>query len=66
MTQITGQVENISQAVVSGNTIYYFMIDGSVYKADINLHDGLPFVEVGSDISGEVNENNEFRVINLD
>ncbi|WP_051237855.1 hypothetical protein [Lacticigenium naphthae] len=66
LTKITGQVENISQAVVSGNTIYYFMIDGSIYKADITLHDNLPFVEPGNEVEGEVNENNEFRTIILD
>ncbi|MDZ7835561.1 MAG: hypothetical protein U5K84_09910 [Alkalibacterium sp.] len=66
VTEVSGQVENISQAVVSGNTIYYFMIDGSIYKADIELHDGLPFVEEGQVVEGEANENNEFKVIILD
>ena len=64
--EVSGQVENISQAVVSGNTIYYFMIDGSIYKADIELHDGLPFVEEGQVVEGEANEKNEFKVIILD
>lgn len=66
LTFIEGQVENISQAVVSGNTIYYFMIDGSIYKADITLHDSLPFVEEGQAVEGEVNDDNEFRMIILD
>ncbi|WP_423189311.1 hypothetical protein ACO1PF_12095 [Alkalibacterium sp. f15] len=66
LKQISGEVENISQAVVSGNTIYYFMIDGSIYKADITLNDALPFVEEGQVIEGEATEENEFKVIILD
>ena len=65
LLDITGTVENIEQAVVAGDTIYYFMIDGSVFKANIHLHDNLPFVEPGDEIEGQVNESNEFKVINL-
>ncbi|MCC5895542.1 MAG: hypothetical protein JJU16_08800 [Alkalibacterium sp.] len=66
LTLVSGQVDNISQAVVSGNTIYYFMIDGSIYKADVTLDDTLPFVEEGQVVEGEVNDENEFKVIILD
>lgn len=66
LNEVSGQVENISQAVVSGNTIYYFMIDGSIYKADITLDDALPFIEEGQVIEGEANEDNEFKMIILD
>jgi len=65
LREVTGTVENIQQAVVAGDTIYYFLIDGSVYKANINLHDRLPFVETGDEIDGQVNDTNEFKVINL-
>ena len=41
------------------------MIDGSVFKANIHLHDNLPFVEPGDEIEGQVNESNEFKTINL-
>ena len=63
---VQGEVDNISQAVVSGNTIYYFMIDGTIYKADVTLDDALPFVVEGQIIEGEANENNEFKLIILD
>lgn len=65
LTDLTGTVENIEQAVVAGDTIYYFMIDGSVFKANIHLHDNLPFVEAGDEVEGQVNESNEFKMINL-
>lgn len=62
---LSGDVENISQAVVSGNTVYYFMIDGTVYKADISLHDQLPFVEPGTTVEGNINTKNEFKTIDI-
>ncbi len=65
LQEITGTVENIEQAVVAGDTIYYFLIDGSVYKANIHLDDRLPFVEVGDELEGQVNERNDFKVIDL-
>lgn len=65
LREVTGTVENIEQAVVAGDTVYYFLLDGTVYKANINLHDQLPFVEPGDAVEGQVNEMNEFKVINL-
>lgn len=63
LTAVTGAVEEISQAVQSGNTVYYFMINGEIYKADIALSDRLPFVEAGNIIEGEANSSNEFKTI---
>lgn len=63
---ISGIVERVEQAVVSGDTIYYFLIDGLVYKANINLHDELPFIEDGMEIEGETNESYELRSITIE
>lgn len=65
LSVISGQVDDISQAVVAGDTVYFFMIDGSIYKASITLSDQLPFVELGTELEGEVNENNTFRSITI-
>ena len=59
----SGQVSEISQAVVSGDTIYYFMINGEVFKANINLHDDLPFVNEGTAIDGFADEANNIEEI---
>lgn len=59
----SGQVSEISQAVVSGDTIYYFMINGEVFKANINLHDDLPFVNEGTVIDGFADEANNIEEI---
>ncbi|MDO4295937.1 MAG: CvpA family protein [bacterium] len=47
--QIEGVVAAISDAVVSGNTCYYFMLNGSdtVYVAEISLYERLPFLKAG-------------------
>lgn len=61
--EFSGQVDQISQAVVSGDTIYYFMMNGEVYKANIHLHDQLPFVEVGTTLEGVADEENNVEEI---
>lgn len=60
---ITGQVENIQATVVDGNSIYYFMVDGQVYRADISLSDRLPFVEEGDDL--EFRAGQDGRVVEI-
>lgn len=52
----SGQVDQISEAVVSGDTVYYFMINGEVYKANIHLNDQLPFIEEGTTLEGLADE----------
>src|SRR5690625_4856180 len=66
LTVISGQVENVAQAVVAGDTMYYFMIDGSIYKASIELSDQLPFVDIDDELEGEVNQDNVFRSIMIE
>ena len=58
-----GQISQISQAVVSGDTVYYFMLNGEVYKANIHLHDNLPFVEVGTILEGTADDANNIEEI---
>ncbi|GEN55952.1 hypothetical protein GCM10012290_24370 [Halolactibacillus alkaliphilus] len=65
VTELTGQIEDIAEVVVDGNTVYYFMIDGAIYKADISLSDQLPFVNIGSNIKGAVTAELEFRAFQL-
>lgn len=63
LIEFAAQVSEISQAVVSGDTIYYFMMNGEVYKANIHLHDSLPFVEVGTTLEGLSDESNNIEEI---
>lgn len=47
--QIEGVVAAVSDVVVSGNSCYYFMLNGSdtVYVAEISIYERLPFLKVG-------------------
>lgn len=63
LVEFSGRIDEISQTVVSGDAVYYFLIDGSVYKADVKLHDLLPFVKDGYTIEGQIDEKNNFKEI---
>lgn len=66
LATINGQIEDIQAVVVEGNTIYYFMVDGSVYLANISLSEQLPFVEAGEDVQFTATENGIVREIEFD
>lgn len=66
LATINGQIEDIQAVVVEGNTIYYFMVDGSVYRANISLSEQLPFVEAGEDVQFTATENGIVREIEFD
>ena len=48
---VSGIVENIATTVVNGNSVYYIMISGVVYKADISVSDLLPFIKTGDSVT---------------
>jgi hypothetical protein len=48
---VSGTVENIATTVVKGNSVYYIMISGTVYKADIAVSDLLPFIKIGDNVT---------------
>lgn len=49
----SGVIADLSSAVVSGNTCYYFILteDKKVYRASINVSERLPFLRRGESIS---------------
>ncbi len=50
-TEITGRITAVTTAVVEGNSVYYLLIDGTVYKAEIHVSDRLPFLTVGDTVT---------------
>lgn len=66
LATINGQIEDIQAVVVEGNTIYYFMVDGTVYTAQINLSEQLPFVEAGQEVQFTATENGVVREIEFE
>ena len=63
LKDIQGQVENIQAVVVDGNSVYYFMIDGDIYQADIHLSRELPFMKEGQMIEFKANEQGQIKEI---
>lgn len=49
---VSGKISGIESAVVSGNTKYYFMLQGdsSIYIADISQNSMLPFMGAGAEV----------------
>ena len=55
---VNGVVEAVSQVVVEGNTVFYFMLEDSdvIYAAPVTLNPTLPFVEAGATVRIEYRE----------
>lgn len=63
---LSGAIDGIQAVVVDGNTIYYFTVDGQVYKANIQLNDRLPFLEAGTNIEFTTTEEGVVKEIQWD
>lgn len=61
--EVTGEVEQIQAVVKDGNTVYYFLMNGQVYQAPIQIDEMLPFIQNGDNVKLEVNDNFEIRGI---
>lgn len=61
----TGTIQAISQAVVGGNTRYYFVLDGQevIYTASITLDSRLPFLKEGVTVTFEYATTGSTRTI---
>lgn len=65
LKEITGQVEGIQAVVKDGQTVYFFMVDGKVYQAPLNLNQYLPFVEKGDPIKAKMTPDQGIYSIDL-
>lgn len=63
---LSGAIDGIQAVVVDGNTIYYFTVDGQVYRANIQLNDHLPFLEAGTIIEFTTTEEGVVKEIQWD
>ncbi len=57
-TEVNGTVEQITSAVIDGNTKYYFTLTGAntVYIADISVSNMLPFTKTGDTVLVKIDE----------
>lgn len=62
-TEISGKIDAIASAVISGNTCYYFTLEGSreVYTAYITVSEQLPFLTAGDRVSFSYTEGEQTR-----
>lgn len=62
-TEISGTVASLASAVVSGNTCYYFTLEGDsqVYTASVDIHEKLPFMQTGAELSFSYAEDGAVR-----
>lgn len=60
-----GIITAISSAVKGGNTVYYILLDGEIYTAEITVSDILPFLGAGDSIIFDTNEDNIIKTIEL-
>lgn len=62
-TEISGKIDAIASAVISGNTCYYFTLEGSreVYTAYITVSEQLPFLAAGDRVSFSYTEGEQTR-----
>ncbi|MCW6677449.1 hypothetical protein NHG35_08160 [Aerococcaceae bacterium NML180378] len=61
-----GKIEQIQATVVDGNTVYYFMLDGKVYRAPIQLSEQLPFVKEGQQVEFKATEDGVVRELEVE
>lgn len=62
-TEISGTVASLANVVVSGNTCYYFTLEGDsqVYTAFVDVHEKLPFMQPGAELSFSYSEDGAVR-----
>lgn len=61
--ELEGQIDEIQAVVVDGDTVYYFTLDGTVYRANIKLNDRLPFLEAGTEVHMMATESGQVQAI---
>ena len=64
--KLTGAISQINEAVVDGNSTYYFKIEGNdtIFIGDISLSDHFPLAKIGDNVTIEfVNSKDDSEVI---
>ncbi|WP_124058862.1 hypothetical protein [Vaginisenegalia massiliensis] len=65
LKELKGAVQSIQATVVDGNTVYYFMMDGKIYRANIKLSDQLPFIKEGDQVQFKADSKGQVEVFQL-
>lgn len=63
IAEFEGKIEQVEATVVNGDTVYYFMVDGKVYRANIAINDYLPFLKDQEEVEFKAKDNGEVKEI---
>lgn len=58
---IKGVVSDLKSAVIKGDTVYFFKVDGKIYKVKASVSDDLPYLENGQSFEGQVGKDNYLK-----
>ncbi|MGY4075933.1 hypothetical protein ACW5ZI_03495 [Streptococcus pneumoniae] len=62
---INGVVADLKSAVIKGDTVYFFKVDGKIYKVKASVSDDLPYLENGKTFEGQVGKDNYLKTFKL-
>lgn len=63
--RVTGVIQDIKPIVINGNTIYYLLMNGQVYRAAASLNERLPFTNAGTTVELQTLKNGEVQSIEV-
>ena len=62
---IKGVVADLKSAVIKGDTVYFFKVDGKIYKVKASVSDDLPYLENGQSFEGQVGKDNYLKTFKV-
>ena len=62
---IKGVVSDLKSAVIKGDTVYFFKVDGKIYKVKASVSDDLPYLENGQSFEGQVGKDNYLKTFKV-
>ena len=62
---IKGVVADLKSAVIKGDTVYFFKVDGKIYKVKASVSDDLPYLENGKTFEGQVGRDNYLKTFKV-
>ncbi|MDG9598570.1 hypothetical protein OLH03_10165, partial [Streptococcus pneumoniae] len=62
---IKGVVADLKSAVIKGDTVYFFKVDGKIYKVKASVSDDLPYLENGRTFEGQVGKDSYLKTFKV-
>ena len=62
---IKGVIQTWNQLSSRGDTVYFFKVDGKIYKVKASVSDDLPYLENGQSFEGQVGKDNYLKTFKV-